>query len=65
MRQLKVQGLNTEGLETFYTSNVRSILLYGAPAWYSFISKDSKDMLERIQRSATRIIYLISRMRRG
>ena len=37
MRQLKVQGLNTEGLRKFYTSNVRSILLYGAPAWYSFI----------------------------
>ena len=33
MRQLKVQGLITEGLEMFYTSNVRSILLYVAPAW--------------------------------
>ena len=35
-RQLEAQGLNTEELKIFYTSNLRSILLYGAPAWYSF-----------------------------
>ena len=47
-RQLEAQGLNTEELKIFYTSNVRSILLYGAPVWYSFISKNGKDTSKRI-----------------
>ena len=30
VRQLKVLGLNAAGLKTFYTSNIRSLLLYGS-----------------------------------
>ena len=56
MRQLKSYGLNSDGLKTFYISNIRSILLYGAPAWHSLLSVSSKEKLESIQRSATRII---------
>ena len=56
MRQLKSFGLNSDGLKTFYISNIRSILLYGAPAWHSLLSLSSKEKLESIQRSATRII---------
>ena len=65
MRQLKERGLNTDGLKKFYTSNVTSILLDGAPAWYSFISKNGKDTLERIQRSLPGLFYLMSHMKRG
>jgi hypothetical protein len=57
MRVLKRQGLNTTGLITYYLSNVRSILTYASPAWYLFCSKQSKEMLEKVQRTATRIIF--------
>ena len=57
MRQLKVLGLNAAGLKTFYTSNIRSLLLYGAPAWHSILNSTCKDKLELVQRSASRIIY--------
>ena len=56
MRQLKSLGLNTSGLKTFYITNVRSIISYGAPAWHSLLSKGNRLALEGIQRSATRII---------
>jgi hypothetical protein len=57
MRQLKCSGLNSHGLCIFYCSNIRSILTYASPAWYNLLSEYSKSDLERIQRSATRIIY--------
>ena len=57
MRQLKMLGLNAAGLKTFYTSNIRSLLLYGAPAWHSILNSTSKDKFELVQRSASRIIY--------
>ena len=40
-----------------YTSNIRSLLLYGAPAWHSILTSTSKDKLELVQGSASRIIY--------
>ena len=57
MKQLKVLGLNAAGLKTFYTSNIRSLLLYGAPAWHSILNSTNKDKLELVQRCASRIIY--------
>jgi hypothetical protein len=57
MRQLKGLGLSSKGLNTFYCSNVRSIITYAAPAWYSFLTSKDKLQLEKIQRAATRVIY--------
>ena len=57
MRKLKANGLNNEGLRTFYRSNIRSLICYAIPAWYTFLSDLNKTRLERLQRSATRIIF--------
>ena len=57
MRKLKTLGLNNAGLKTFFESNIRSILIYGAPAWFTIMCKQSKDKLESIQRHATRVIF--------
>ena len=57
MRKLKTLGLNSTGLKTFYIANIRSILVYGTPAWYNILTPNSKDYSEKIQKSATRIIF--------
>ena len=46
MRQLKVLGLNAAGLHL--TSIIRSLLLYGAPAWHSILNSTSKDKFELV-----------------
>lgn len=53
---MKTLGLSEEGLKLFYTSNVRSLTCYAAPAWYTVLSDFNKQRLESIQRYATRII---------
>ena len=57
MRQLKRLGMRPEGLRTFYCANIRSIIAYGAPVFYQFLSATTKDRLEKVQKSATKIIY--------
>ena len=57
MRKLQTIGLGVEGLKIFYLSNIRSIISYAAPAWYTFLSSNNKIKLEKIQRTATRIIH--------
>ena len=56
MRKLKIIGLGRQGLKTFYLSNIRSIICYAAPAWFTLLSKHDKNNLEKIQRAATRVI---------
>ena len=56
LRQLKVLGMNFYGLKQFFVTNVRSILSYASPAWFSLLSQTDRDRLERVQRSATRTI---------
>jgi hypothetical protein len=56
MRKLKQLGLNTDGLLKFYISNIRSILVYACPAWYTLVSKTDFSRLDRVQRKATKII---------
>ena len=56
MLKLKTLGLNATDLKSFYETNIRSVLVYSSPAWYTFSSQQSKDTLEAIQRSATPII---------
>ena len=56
LRQLKILGMNTNGLITFYCTNIRSVLTYAAPAWYTLLSKFDQERLEKVQRCATRVI---------
>ena len=56
MRRLKVLGMNTHGLKIFYCTCVRPVLTYAAPAWFYFLSDNLKNEMERVQKSATRII---------
>ena len=53
MLQLKKMGLNTDGLRNFYCTCIRSVLVYGAPAWFHLLSQQDQIRLESIQRSAT------------
>ena len=56
MRKLSTLGLNTDGLKIFYISNIRSVLSYGAPAWYTLLSDSNKAKLERIQKTAVNVM---------
>ena len=56
LRQLKILGMNSDGLNTFYCSNIRSLLSYVAPAWFTLLGDTNLEKLEKVQRSATRII---------
>ena len=60
MRLLKRMGMDSEGLKTFYVANIKSVVAYACPAWYNLLSDTDKTRLERIQRSATRIILPFS-----
>ena len=42
-------GLNNAELVTFYITNVRSVLTYASPAWFSLLSDFSKNELEKVQ----------------
>lgn len=56
MKLLRCMGLNTAGLLRFYLTNIRSLLTYAAPAWYTILSATDKANLERVQRTATKLI---------
>ena len=49
MRQLKSLDLNNAGLVTFHITNVRSVLTYASPVWFSLLSDFSKNELEKVQ----------------
>ena len=57
MRKLKTLGVNNAGLKTFFESNIRSISIYGTPAWFPVTCKQSKDNLESIQWHVARVIF--------
>ena len=54
---LKRYGVEKSSLLRFYLANVRSVLSYAAPAWFSYLSDTNKNRLESIQRQCLRIIY--------
>ena len=56
MKNLSTIVLYVEGLKTFYISNVRSVITYGAPSWYGFPSDSNKQRLENLQKSCTNVI---------
>ena len=56
LRQLKILGMNSDGLNTFYCTNIRSLLSYAAPAWCTLLGDTNLEKWEKVQRRATRII---------
>ena len=49
--------MDSVGLKTFYVSNIRSLLIYGDPTWYTILSDQCKEKLESTQHSAARFIF--------
>ena len=56
LRQLKILGMNSDGLKRYFCANIRSLISYASPAWFFMLSNHDRDRLEKIQRSATRTI---------
>ena len=52
LRQLKILGMNAEGLKTFYCSNIRSLLSYVAPAWCTLLGDTDSNRLEKTQHAS-------------
>ena len=42
MRLLKLMGMDSEGLKTFYVANVKSVITYACPAWNNLLSDTDK-----------------------
>ena len=57
MKQLKQMGINSTGLLTFYKANLKQVILYACPTWYTFLAEKDKTELERLQKTATKIIF--------
>ena len=55
LRRVAGFGASTEDLKTIYILFIRSILEHSATVWHSSLSQENID-LERIQKSATKII---------
>ena len=55
-RQLKILGMNTDGLKPYFCANIRPLISYASPAWFFMLSNRDRDRLEKIQTSTTRTI---------
>ena len=56
LRRLRILGANREDLMDVYCKQIRSILEYAAPVWHSSLTGEDRLKIERIQKSALRII---------
>ena len=56
MHKLKSYGVKPKFLLTFYLTNIRPIVTYAAPAWYTLLDKQTQNKLESIQRRASKMI---------
>ena len=52
----KRAGLNQGGLLRLYISNMRSVVTYGAPAWFPLLSETTRTKLEGVQRVTLKVI---------
>jgi hypothetical protein len=57
LRVLKSSGVGTDGLVQLYCSKIRSVLTYAAPAWITFLSEHQLLRLEKVERTAMKIIF--------
>ena len=56
LRRLKTLGAEDNDLKDVYIKQIRSILEYAAPVWHSSLTVGDSMAIERIQKSALRII---------
>ena len=56
LRRLKALGADDEDLKDVYIKQIRSILEYAVPVWHSSLTIGDSMAIERIQKSALRII---------
>ena len=56
LRRLKNLGLKIPSLVKIYTTQVRSLLEYGAVSWHSMLTIENEKAIERVQKSAIAII---------
>ena len=56
LTKLKRLGVNQAKLCLFYNANVRSVLCYASPAFYTLLSVKQKQSLKSVRRYAMRII---------
>ena len=56
MMKLKTIGLDELELLTFYLTNMRSILAYAAPAWFSILGNQNCERLVKVQRAVLKVI---------
>ena len=56
MRVLNCLGMNSTGLETYYVSNIGSVLTYASQAWASIISDQKMIKLTQIEKTAMKMM---------
>ena len=56
IRRLKNLGLKTCSLVYVYTSQIRSLLEFGAVTWHSMLTKENERAIERVQKTAVSVI---------
>ena len=56
LRRLKALGADDEDLKDVFVKQIRSILEYAVPVWHSSLTMGDSIAIERIQKSALRII---------
>ena len=56
LRRLKALGATSEDLKDVYVKQIRCILEYAAPVWHSSVTVEDSVQIERVQKSAMRII---------
>ena len=56
VRRLKNLGLKTSSLVKVYTSQIRSLLEFGAVTWHAMLTKENERSIERVQKTAVSII---------
>ena len=56
LRRLKNLGLKTSSLVNVYTSQIRSLLEFGAVTWHSMLTIENERCIERVQKAAISII---------
>ena len=56
LRRLKALGASHEDLKDVYIKQIRCILEYAAPVWHSSVTAEDSIQIERVQKSALRII---------
>ena len=56
IRRLKNLGMNTKSLVKIFTTQIRSVLEFGAVTWHPMLTKENSNAIERLRKTALAII---------